>query len=41
MKKKKLNKYIINKLNKIMLKSYLVSLDDITDEHWALNNKKN
>ncbi len=41
MKKKKLNKYIVNKLNKIMLRSYPVSSDEITNEHWALNTKKN
>ena len=41
MKKKKLNKYIINKLNQLILRSYPVSKDEITDEHWALNTKKN
>ncbi|WP_255416604.1 hypothetical protein [Spiroplasma endosymbiont of Megaselia nigra] len=41
MRNKKLNKYIINKLNQLMLRSYIVSFDDITDEHWALNTKKN
>ncbi|WP_425377720.1 hypothetical protein [Spiroplasma endosymbiont of Polydrusus pterygomalis] len=30
-----------NKLNELMLKSYPVSQEDITDEHWALNNKNN
>ncbi len=39
MKKKKLNKYIVNKLNKIMIRSYPVSLEDMTDEHWALGKK--
>lgn len=36
---KKLNKKTINKLNELMLRSYLVSLNDITDEHWALDKK--
>ncbi len=39
MKKKKLNKYIVNKLNKIMLKSYPVSFEDMTEEHWALGKQ--
>ncbi len=37
MKNKKLNKYIVNKLNKIMLRSYPVSFENMTDEHWALD----
>ncbi|ALA98088.1 hypothetical protein SKUN_001213 [Spiroplasma kunkelii CR2-3x] len=28
-----------NKLNELMRKSYLVSQDEITDEHWALGKK--
>ncbi|AXF96564.1 hypothetical protein [Spiroplasma phoeniceum] len=30
-----------NKLNELMGKSYLVSQDEIADEHWGLNTKKN
>lgn len=37
---KKLNKKTTNKLNELMLRSYPVSMDDITDEHWA-SIKKN
>ncbi len=33
---KKLNKKTINKLNQLMLKSYAVSFEDMTDENWAL-----
>ncbi|WP_158500819.1 hypothetical protein [Spiroplasma kunkelii] len=33
--------YQENKLNELMCKSYLVSQDEITDEHWALNTRKN
>ncbi|WP_338990862.1 hypothetical protein [Spiroplasma endosymbiont of Seladonia tumulorum] len=39
MKKKKLNEYIINKLNQLMLRAYPVSKNDITDEYWAINKK--
>ncbi|AXF95248.1 hypothetical protein [Spiroplasma phoeniceum] len=28
-----------NKLNELMRKSYLVSQDEITDEHWALGKQ--
>lgn len=38
---KKHNKKIESKLQEIMLKSYPVSFEDMTDEHWALNTKKN
>ncbi|WP_338954408.1 MULTISPECIES: hypothetical protein [unclassified Spiroplasma] len=38
---KKLNKKITTKLNELILRLYPVSTDDITDEYWALNNKKN
>ncbi len=41
MRNKKLNKYIINKLNQLMLRSYPVPFEDITDENWTLNTKKN
>ncbi|WP_338992544.1 hypothetical protein [Spiroplasma endosymbiont of Seladonia tumulorum] len=30
-----------NKLSELMLKSYSVSFENIADEHWALNTKKN
>ncbi len=30
-----------NKLQKLMLRSYPISQNDIVDEHWALNTKKN
>nr|CAK98663.1 hypothetical protein SPICI03_198 [Spiroplasma citri] len=33
---KKLNKKSISKINELMLRSYPVSFEDITDEHWAL-----
>ncbi len=36
---KKLNKKTINKLNELMLHSYSVSFEDMTDEHWALGKK--
>nr|CAK98780.1 hypothetical protein SPICI03_315 [Spiroplasma citri] len=36
---KKLNKKTINKINELMLRSYLVSKDEITDEHWALDKQ--
>ncbi len=36
---KKLNKKTINKLNQLMLKSYAVSFEDMTDEHWALGKQ--
>lgn len=39
MKKKKLNKYIVNKLNKIMLRSYTVSFEEMNDAHWALGKQ--
>ncbi|WP_348735518.1 hypothetical protein [Spiroplasma endosymbiont of Ammophila pubescens] len=39
MKKKKLNEYIINKLNQLMLRAYSVSFEDMTDEQWALGKK--
>lgn len=41
MKKKKLNKYIINKLNQLMLRNYPVSFEDVPDAEWALNTRKN
>lgn len=28
-----------NKLNELMLKSYPVSFEDMTDEHWALGKQ--
>nr|CAK99501.1 hypothetical protein SPICI15_029 [Spiroplasma citri] len=36
---KKLNKKTINKINELMLRSYLVSKDEIIDEHWALGKQ--
>ncbi|WP_275428835.1 hypothetical protein [Spiroplasma citri] len=33
------NKKIINKINELMLRSYPVSKDDTTDEHWALGKQ--
>ncbi len=36
---KKLNKKTINKLNELMLKSYPVSKNEITQEHWALGKQ--
>jgi hypothetical protein len=35
----KLNKKTINKLNELMLKSYSVSFEDMTDNHWALGKQ--
>ncbi len=41
MRNKKLNKYIINKLNQLMIRSYPVPFEDITDKNWILNTKNN
>ncbi|WP_281268815.1 hypothetical protein [Spiroplasma phoeniceum] len=37
---KRLNKKTINKINELMLRSYPVSKDKITDEHWTLGLRK-
>lgn len=36
---KKFNKKITIKLNELILRSYPVSKEEITDEHWALGKK--
>lgn len=37
---KKWNKKIINKLQELMIRAYPVTVNDITDEHWALGLRK-
>jgi len=36
---KKLNKKIENKLQKLMMRAYPVTVNDINDEIWATNKK--